>query len=319
MAKRIAWGLTIWLAAASWAGAGRYVDSNNATGTTPFGAYEGVAENVDLRNLNLNVVIPLFELKGRNGLDYPVVAAYNSTYNVWKPKEDPYVPPYYELERIEGTDVRFTVRPGPALTYKDEAYPQGGIWWHTNRYILHEIDGTRREFGAAPHASDVTHAQWMQAETFRATDSSHMKLVELVDKEQVRVYRKDGTQMHFSAPVYAGIFRLDWIRDTNGNKITFAYDPFIVTDTLGREVRFANTAGGGDLEVRVERSAGGGELLYVLTADRSQLRLPGGATNPALRYGLAWSEFGPATRRVSATLPTGPRSSWGRSFIRPRG
>jgi hypothetical protein len=40
------------------------------------GAYEGVAENVDLRNLNLNVVIPLFELKGRNGLDYPVVAAY---------------------------------------------------------------------------------------------------------------------------------------------------------------------------------------------------------------------------------------------------
>ncbi len=60
-----------------------YVTGENATGTTPYGSYSGQNESINLVNRNLNIVLPLFTLRGRNGMDVTVVVQYNSTYQDW--------------------------------------------------------------------------------------------------------------------------------------------------------------------------------------------------------------------------------------------
>ena len=41
----------------------------NSTGVEAFGSCTGLRENINLQNRNLNIVVPLFTLRGRNGLD----------------------------------------------------------------------------------------------------------------------------------------------------------------------------------------------------------------------------------------------------------
>src|SRR6266498_5074613 len=60
-----------------------FVNQYNSTGVESFRAYSGLQENINLYNDNLNILIPLFTLKGRNGHDLPVVARYNSKVMEW--------------------------------------------------------------------------------------------------------------------------------------------------------------------------------------------------------------------------------------------
>ena len=275
----------------------RYVTAGDATGVTPFGSYEGTNENIDLLNLNLGVTIPLFTLKGRNGLDYSVVAASNSIYRVWRFIPDQYVPPYYDFAYIEeGIGPSFDILPVPRLSYKDEVYMDGSTEMHTNRWILVETDGTRREFGVAPEALDCICWGSCGYNTYRSTDSSYMKLVS--SSNGVDVYRKDGTLLHFGA-------NLEYIRDTNGNQITFAYNTggydVVATDTLGRTISFLLPSDG-DKVVRVKKGDGT-ELSYVLTRWSEQLRLPGGDTNPALRYVFTTQQISPLVDPQGQSYP----------------
>ncbi len=310
----------------------RYVDSRNSTGTTPFGSYEGTMENVDLRNQNLNIVIPLFTLKGRNGLDYSVVTHYNSTYHTWKPIPDDFTPPTYELVWVGGPDAYFQLKPSATLSYQDEIYLDGGTELHTNRYILTDIDGTRHEFGVQPSAGDVYGGTCNNLETFRTTDSSHMKLQEIVDKMHVVIYQKDGTQLDFSTTTLGWNYKLNWIRDTNGNKITFQYNVpkvgytcgYLVTDTLGREVCFRYSTGNEEVLVK---EYDGNESIYRITnrtSSTSQIQLPGGDTNSALRYALQYqttnqlcdpdnyctTAYGPEYKLDVITYPTGGTTNY---------
>jgi len=295
--------IALFVLMASVAAETRYVDSKNSTGTSPFGSYEGTMENIDLRNQNLNIVIPLFTLKGRNGLDYSVVTYYNSNYRVWQPIPDDYTPPTYELVWVGDPDAYFQLKPSATLSYRDEIYLVGGIEYHTNRYILTDIDGTRHEFGVQPSAGDVYGAACNNLETFRTTDSSHMKLQEIVDKMHVVIYQKDGTELDFSTTTLGWNYKLNWIRDTNGNKITFQYSVprdtytcgFLVTDTLGREVCFRYSSG--DPEILVEEYSGS-ESVYRLKdrmSSTSEIELPPGDVdrNDAMRYRIQYETISP--------------------------
>src|SRR6266498_5541713 len=78
-----------------------YVNQYNSTGVESFRAYSGLQENISLYNDNLNILIPLFTLKGRNGHNRPVVARYNSKYQDWVLHQDEFSR-YWTYELIPG-------------------------------------------------------------------------------------------------------------------------------------------------------------------------------------------------------------------------
>ena len=283
-----------------------YVTGENATGTTPYGSYAGQNESINLYNGNLNIVLPLFTLRGRNGMDITLVASYNSTYQYWTqeppPPEDQRAPPASPVQPepvcillpLEGTaSPHFQFHSVPLLKWKRG---RKQIWVgnmgsaarasiYRNRYILTMPDGTRTEFmNKDSDAGWVNETTFNSNETFRSFDGSQMQLREQDDG--VIVYFKNGTQLKFPTDgLRAGDTRAEWMRDSNGNTISYAGG---VVDTLGREVV---ERGGGAIEVK---NADGETLTYTLTTTPDKnlqiLTLPNG-----LQYTMEYTDFGPLT------------------------
>lgn len=276
-----------------------YVSGDNATGVTPFGSYSGHRERIDLNNLNLNVVIPLFTLRGRNGNDVTIFAHYNSVQREWIERER-FGETVYDLEGIVAAgSEHFDIQIAPRLTYVDGFYQSGQVQMYQNRNILRQTDGTRNEFVNKDTDGDVTPAAYSSLERFRTLDGSTMEIRELVNNTRLDLYLKNGTQVRFDGsgalPAYA-----QYARDTNGNKITYnvtaTANPQTLTDTLGRVVERRTYVEGTDsvIEIRV-LEGNGNPLIYKLTLNQAQtqqrLIFPSGMT-----YVMDFANSGPLTQ-----------------------
>src|SRR6266545_3878526 len=124
-----------------------YVNQYNSTGVESFRPYSGLQENINLFNDNLNIVIPLFTLRGRNGLDLPVVARYNSKLEEWVFHQDEFGA-YWTYELIPGLqryeDSSFDVQLLPRWQYFSPGC-SGTVSVEDNVNVLTEVDGTRHE------------------------------------------------------------------------------------------------------------------------------------------------------------------------------
>ncbi len=95
------------------------VTAENSTGVEAFNSYSGLRESINLQNRNLNVVIPLFSLRGRNGLDLSVAASYNAIQRQWVETEQVGMPVCsYDPIPFSGSD-RFEVSLGPGPGAQD--------------------------------------------------------------------------------------------------------------------------------------------------------------------------------------------------------
>ncbi len=258
-----------------------YVNKYNATGVDSFRSYSGLQENINLYNDNLQIVIPLFTLKGRNGFDFPVLARYNSKLMEWVWHEDEYGG-YYAWELIAGLgvdDEYFNVQLLPYWQYLGTGCSSGTSV--PNLYVMTETDGTRhqlmnRDWGAEVVPCEVT---WTN-EIMESRDSSHMEFRESTSA----LYLKDGTYLLSD----------QLVRDTNGNKITSTYNPSTftetVTDSLGRRVEKRSTVAY-NYDIRIQ-DADGTQRTYRLTPTELIFPGPSGAAN-GLRYQFQWQDFGP--------------------------
>ncbi|HSR68779.1 MAG TPA: hypothetical protein VLU25_12650, partial [Acidobacteriota bacterium] len=273
------------------------VTTGNSTGVEAFGSYAGLRENVNLQNRNLNVVIPLFTLTGRNGLSFAVAANYNAITRQWEEEQRPdeSIRCVYRPLANTGSD-RVEIELAPFLTYEEgaQADPDGMVPANAprhNRYVLREMDGTRHEFRNAVREEDLLDVPTVDgAERFRSTGSTHMSLQELPGTAPVKgstdveIFTPGGRRLFFDRA--SGAYQIESITDSNGNRITFQHSAGQVvsaTDTLGREISrqitvvngvltrteiFYLTSSGQQVEWALERN--------VPAAGQDTLTLPGG-------------------------------------------
>ncbi len=281
---------------------GEFVTGENATGVNPFSSYQGQRESIDLANLNLNVVIPLFTLKGRNGLDVPIVASYNAIQREWIPTDPDGIDPF-QLESIRnGGSAFFDIEIAPRLEFIAGRYTVGSVTRYQNRFVFRSPDGSRSEFINKEFEDDVTQAVFDSLERFRTRDGTNMELRELVNRTKVDVYLKNGTQIRFENSGASLNTYARYQRDKNGNEIVYDVDPpgptQTVTDTLGRVV--TRTENGNSIEIRV-KNGDGKDRVYTLqrnsTGTQQTLTLPSG-----LRYVFDYVEVSGLRQPPSFTV-----------------
>ncbi len=258
-----------------------YVTGENANGVTPFGSYAGARENIDLVNMNLNITIPLFTLRGRAGLDFTPAVVYNSVHREWV--RVPTVPgfEFHNLQRIPNSGPEhFALRTGPSLRYIPGSFlDPAGRQRFQNRYVLRMLDGTRIEFVNKDFDDSVDPFTQASLERFRSLGSTHMELRELVDRRRVEVLLSDGTVMRFEGT--SNLLQPQWIRDRHGNRIDYFGSGGV--DSLGRSFTTSTVtdpATGDEIsEIRVHHGSGS-QLAYRLRRDvpttRQTLTLPNG-------------------------------------------
>ncbi len=176
-----------------------FVTDSNATGVLPYRAYGGARENIDLRNLNVQVLIPLLQLRGRSGFDLPVSAAYNSIFSEWVERvvfgETKY---FYEGIPAGGSGPYFEIQLGPELFHLGDPYPIGSNTYDPNRYIVRQVDGTRQEFQNKDYDVDVP--SWVAAnlEWMRSTDGSFAQYRESSNSVDGVAISKSGVRTTFA-------------------------------------------------------------------------------------------------------------------------
>ena len=262
-----------------------YVTGENATGTTPYGSYSGQNENINLVNRNLNIVLPLFTLGGRNGMDVTVVVQYNSTYQDWIIETSPLDDSQQicHLESLKGlTRPHFYIMLAPDLRRVQGIPHRVNPNLISKGYVLTMPDGTRTEFRHKDHDEDLLNSSVFAGnQTFRSFDGSQMQLKEQTDG--AIVYFKNGTSIKFASQSEGATLLPEWMRDTNGNTVNYnrgssgtTNTPDTLVDTLGRTVE--RHIDGATTTIKV-KDQDGQYLVYTLARPNDNLQtltLPNG-------------------------------------------
>ncbi len=222
---------------------GPEVPPQRALGRDPTGSYLSAAnETINLLNGNLNIVIPLISLPGRNGQDVTFSVAYNSKQIMKRAVSGGGTTTYrYELLYDGPTQGRWFVNNWPDAKYVEDRWtsPSDGRLYIKPKYIITAPDGGMHEM------HDVNSSYWILPENksnrYRSLTSTHM---EYDDTTKVLSF-KNGTRTKF----YDG-----WpselkhtVTDTNGNSFTYRGEyfqqhnrvrPASITDNLGRQIQF---------------------------------------------------------------------------------
>ncbi len=286
-----------------------FVTGNNSTGVAGWGSYTGLRENVGLNNLNLNIRIPLFTLRGR-GLDVSAQASYNATQREWVRHTTQGGIEFYILEQIVNVGSQlFDIQLAPSLRYVSGPFVEGSVQKFQNRYILRMPDGSRHEFFNYQPDGSVTQPIRDSLERMRAADGSSMELRELENSARAEILLKDGTALRFEGGPL--LLYPQWIRGTNGNLVSFSgadTSTLTVTDTLGRTVVRDQSIDGATGDEIIEVSllnAAGAELKWTLrrnpAAAFQSLTLPSGLQFSFDFADLAFNLENPAGQPVVCT------------------
>ena len=120
------------------------VTTANSTGAKPYETYGGARENLNLATGNLNIVIPLLTLPGRNGHDLTVFASYDS--KIWQLRNRKLGGNYvfwWEQENPAGWGVLYPKLTSAVVTQIDPKYRC------RENYVLLMSDGTKYSFPKA--------------------------------------------------------------------------------------------------------------------------------------------------------------------------
>ncbi len=222
------------------------VPPEESLGVNPAGAYlSSASETVNLYNGNLNVVIAVVSLRGRNGQNVVLSFAYNSLQIVKRQKSDGFST-YYEYELLYNgpNSGRWYVNNHPSIKFEWVCDPATGICSQQPSLVVLP-DGGQHELKSL-------------AGKYLTINSTHMEY----NHQALTLFFKDGTRLIFGHPS-AIPPPPSFLKDTNGNYITYNFDswrrPSSVVDNLGRQISFYyGHPSGNNLLTRAEVAGCGG-------------------------------------------------------------
>ncbi|HYP54560.1 MAG TPA: hypothetical protein VEQ42_13505, partial [Pyrinomonadaceae bacterium] len=326
-------------------------DGSTPTGLapgSPVGTYPlSDFDTVNIYNGTLNFRLPLVKVNGRGGAGYPITLHVEKKWRVHKHFE-PGVGSFYYADAgwwsEEGSgwtlfdagkvDIRSAFREQPA------GFPVEGL----TRITFSAPDGTEYELRdqatngqpVAPQSGGYNRGRvFVTADGSAATFVSDWDIRDdptqgqgyYDDRPDGHLMLKDGTRFRVDDG------KISWMRDRNGNKVTFGYDfnrrVTLVTDSLGRQITVVYPAngvtyteiqfkgfGGAARTVRIGQTTLGNALRSGYTLQTISQLFPelhgGGPSNPTVidyvelpdgrRYELRYNPYGELARVV---LPTG--------------
>ncbi|HKV36363.1 MAG TPA: RHS repeat-associated core domain-containing protein [Pyrinomonadaceae bacterium] len=260
-------------------------------GATPLGLSPGAPagsyplsdfENVNLFNGSLNFALPLVKIGGRGEAGYPLMLRIDHKWLVQKepydgqPPINIYTPmpswwtdtgwaPIYSMGRLE-------MRQGGS---RDFVLGSGGCSSYIHRQTLTRLtftapDGTEyelRDQATNGQPVNATCTAFNRGTVFVTADGSAATFISDTDIFDYQydnpgnaapsgyMMLRDGTRFR----VYGG--NVQWMRDRNGNKLSFTYDIYqrmtSVTDSLNRQVTINYDAGGGTYQEITYKGFGG--------------------------------------------------------------
>jgi RHS repeat-associated protein len=260
-------------------------------GHTPLGLTPGAPagsyplsefDNINLFNGSLNFSLPLVKVGGRGDAGYPIVLRLEQKWRVDKEQSEGQPPinlyypqpgwwtdfgwaPVYSMGRIE-------IRQGGT---KDYVIGGGGCTGYVHRQTLTRLtfiapDGTEyelRDQGTNGQPVNATCPGLNREKVFNTADGTSATFIsdsDIVDYPYDNpgnippsgfMMLKDGTRYRIDNG------NVSWMRDRNGNKLTFTYDTFqrmtAVTDSLNRQVTIAYGGGDGTYDQITYKGFGG--------------------------------------------------------------
>jgi RHS repeat-associated protein len=211
------------------------------TGLHPFGAYDGVRENISLSTGNLNLSLPLLTFPQRGHGALALAVQYDSK--------------YWNLNYLDNHDGTYAVfwqqdKRVPMITPNLRlAVPtlQGTLSpWHgynlgcVHDWLFTEANGSKHHFSAVINCS---YSGSNPNVPIAESDDPSLFKIDLSNVHDLIVFGKDGTQYHFKDfQGYSYLAAFDTIIDTNGNTIQSTKttgnsggNPITaITDTVGR-------------------------------------------------------------------------------------
>ena len=268
-------------------------------GTTPAGLAPGSPagsyalsdfDTVNPYNGGLNVRLPLLRVGGRGGAGYPVTLHVEQKWTVHREKIEPHYPWSYWAEpgwwSEEGTGWRtfdagrLHVRRGGSENFVQTC----GNYIHAktlSRVTFSAPDGTEYELrdqatNGQPAAPAGCGPGFNRGRVFVTADGTSATYVSDADVIDLYYYGEDWTVAPTSGYLLlrdGTRYRVDdgkvsWMRDRNGNLLTFTYDPYKrvtgVADSLGRQVTITYPSDGVQYtEIRFSGSGGAARTLRV--------------------------------------------------------
>jgi RHS repeat-associated protein len=218
------------------------ITPNTVTGVQPYGTYDGVNENINLSNGNVNFHLPLLSLPQRAGRKFEIGIEIDSktwALNIAYLGPQSYDAVWQQDQRVPlvAPNIRLSVPTLQTTGGLSTTFPYCRLNW-----IFTSGDGSKHTFNSlCVNPKDTTRD---------ATDASFIRL-DLRNPNDVVVRLKDGTAIHFlgfvnttvgGIPVqYYELQPFDSIVDTNGNMITATKSNGVltaITDTVGRVFNF---------------------------------------------------------------------------------
>jgi YD repeat-containing protein len=247
-------------------------DLSNDTGVKPWEYYDRAQETVNMESGNLNIVIPLLSLPGRNGHNLDLSLSYNSQHytpvgslNNGNP---PQVGVSWQPEQANlanagiaaGWQINFpTLYATGVTTPPNGDNPQIGCW---QNFVLVMGDGARYTFSVAMvscwenvYQGSIGWKDQVLTQEDRPIVADDQYQGILLDAWRGVVTFKDGSQIWFplnntvwadAFPSGTAMFSPSAYVDTNGNVISFSTDGngnLTITDSVGRTVYIPNGLG----------------------------------------------------------------------------
>lgn len=264
------------------------------TAGAPAGSYSlSGFESVNPYNGGLNFSLPLLSLGGRGGAGYTITLRIDQKWSIRKDINPGHAANYYPTPswvKQDGIGVMDQTYSVGKLSIRQAAsrdfFLVNSTCGYAQRHTLTRLtftapDGTEYELrdtlrNGAAHLTDSSTCQpgqyFNRGKVFVTADGSYATFIadsdvtdypynnpENVPPSGVMIL-KDGTRFRVSGGISGGV--IDWMRDRNGNLVTFSYDPNTrnltgVTDPVGRSVTISS--GQGQSKVIAYKGFGGAD------------------------------------------------------------
>jgi YD repeat-containing protein len=234
-------------------------------GGSPAGSYAlSGFDTVNLYNGNLNFHLPLLQIAGRGEARHTIMLSMEQRWTMEKHLYLESIPPHAVYAPNPNNWASFRPGYGPGVLigrkvdYQPEGCPPPGGTIYPPAYSLTRLtfiapDGTEYQlrdqiYDGKPieHTSCLSHPMTSRGKVFRTADGTAMTFIsdsEITDANYGEMVRLDPTGyllMRDGTRYRVEEGEVKWIRDRNGNRLTFTYDEFsrvrTITDSLNRLV-----------------------------------------------------------------------------------
>jgi RHS repeat-associated protein len=213
------------------------VTPSNTTGLMPYQSYGGVRENINFATGDLNLLLPLLSLPGRNGHDFALGLVYDS--EIWNLHATYHDETGSYTFAWEGPGGGWQLNIPILYSGANIVYKSGANSTVCTTYFLAVLnDGSKHPFANYADCYAASgNPPVINSPVTDARDGSFLRLDTSNDADWV-VHSKDGRTMHFFNKATGNGGYPNKIEDADGNVVSIAYGStgITLTDTLGRIV-----------------------------------------------------------------------------------